>query len=299
MSSFQRPFIGRGVIILLTAAAMLSSGCSHGRSNRSSLPSASKNPGKVNLLACRLASYGKFQEVAWTHLPSIGVRHIEMPVPATDQIAATREKLARHGLTVVMFTGKTDLSQPGCVDELAAQLTTCEKMGVKLLFLSAKLRGETAEVVCDRLKRAGEIARLHGVTITLETHPELATNAEVARRTMGHISHSNVRINFDTGNIYFYNEDVDAISQARRLMSSIVSVHLKETDGTFGSWHFPALGKGVVDFTALMRLFNEHHFYGPFIMELEGIKGVELDEEQTKQMVADSVAHMRSIAEFE
>ena len=32
-------------------------------------------------LACRLASYGKYQDAAWDHLPSIGVHHVFMSVP--------------------------------------------------------------------------------------------------------------------------------------------------------------------------------------------------------------------------
>src|SRR5690349_25130552 len=32
-------------------------------------------------LACRLASYGKYQDAAWDHLLSIGVHHVFMSVP--------------------------------------------------------------------------------------------------------------------------------------------------------------------------------------------------------------------------
>ena len=36
-------------------------------------------------LACRLASYGKYQDAAWSHLPSIGVHHVFLSVPRRQQ----------------------------------------------------------------------------------------------------------------------------------------------------------------------------------------------------------------------
>jgi len=38
----------------------------------------------ANLLACRTASYGKFSESAYAHLPTIGVHHVEIDTPAPD-----------------------------------------------------------------------------------------------------------------------------------------------------------------------------------------------------------------------
>ena len=65
------------------------------------------------------------------------------------------------------------------------------------------------------------------------------------------VNHPNVRINFDTGNIYFYNQNTDVVAELRKIIDYVASVHLKETDGGYESWNFPALGKGVVDFPAV------------------------------------------------
>jgi sugar phosphate isomerase/epimerase len=104
-----------------------------------------------------------------------------------------------------------------------------------------------------------------------------------------------VRVNFDTANVYYYNRDVDAVTELKKLIEYVASVHLKETNGQYETWHFPALGKGVVDFPEIFRLLNARGFYGPFTMELEGIKGEEWDEAATIQCVADSVAYLRRI----
>jgi L-ribulose-5-phosphate 3-epimerase len=254
---------------------------------------------KANTLGVRMLAYGKYQDAAWDHLASIGVHYVEIPMPAPGDVAATQAKLREHKLAAIMLTGKTDLSKPECVQELAGQLKVCEQMGVKRMFLSAKSNGAEKSVVYDRLRQAGEIAAKHGVIIVLETHPDLMVNGDVILQTMKGIHSPNVRSNFDTGNLYFYNEGIDAVTELKKVIDYVASVHLKETDGKPQSWNFPALGKGVVDFPGVIKTLNAHGFYGPFVIEIEGIKGVELNEQQTKQEVADSVTYLRKIAKFE
>src|SRR5207302_1865217 len=112
-------------------------------------------------------------------------------------------------------------------------------------------------------------------------HPDLAHNGEVALGTMRAIDHPNVRINYDTGNVYYYNEGVDGVAELRKILEYVGAVHLKDTSGGYRAWNFPALGQGVVNFPEIFRLLNGRGFYGPFTMELEGIQGETLDEAAT------------------
>lgn len=250
------------------------------------------------MLVCRLASYGKFQDAAWTHLPSIGIRYVFINVPPPDQIEATKKRLAEHGLTAAVMRGDADLSKPECVGELAVQLETCEKMGVKYMFLSPKRRGAPKEVIFERLRQAGDVAKKHGVTITLETHPDLGTNGDVHLETMKQINHPNIRVNFDTANIHYYNKDTDAPTELRKIIDYVTTVEVKDHNGEFETWNFPALGQGVVKIPEVLRILKEHDYAGPLTMEIEGIKGVEWSEAETKKNIADSAAYIRSLGEF-
>jgi L-ribulose-5-phosphate 3-epimerase len=279
-------------ILLVSLAAMLSSGCSD-----QSGP-FERTPQVKNTLGIRLSSYGKYQDIAWEQLPSLGIRYVEIPVPARDEIEATQKQLDEHHLAAIMLTGKTDLSMPRCVEELMEQLRICKDMGVHYLFLSARSNGAGKEAVYERLWKAGEFARSQGVTIVLETHPDLMSNGAVASQTLRQIHQPNVRMNFDTGNIYYYNQDTTAEAELAKVIDFVGSVHLKDSTGQLGVWDFPTLGKGVVNFKAVIKLLNQHGFTGPFVIELEGTKGVEMDEAQTRAYVADSVAYLRSIAEW-
>lgn len=109
------------------------------------------------------------------------------------------------------------------------------------------------------------------------------------------IKHPAVRVNFDTANVYFYNQNVTAVGELGKVIDYVASVHLKDTTGGYEDWTFPTLGTGVVDFAEVFRMLNARGFAGPFTMELEGTKGVELDEAGQLKYIADSVAYLRRI----
>jgi L-ribulose-5-phosphate 3-epimerase len=252
----------------------------------------------TNPLAIRIANYGKYQDDAWTHLPSLGMHYVFLGTPAADQAAALERRLADHHLRPLVLRGDTDLGRPSSVDELAAQLAVCEKLGVKYLFLSPKHTGVDKLVACERLRRAGDAARKHGVTIVLETHPDLGANAAAHRETMRRIDHPNVRVNFDTGNITYYNKGTDAVAELKKIIDYVATVELKDHNGRYMDWTFPVLGRGVVDFPAVLKVLEERHFRGPITIEVEGVHGVEMDEAQTKRYISESIKYIQSLGDF-
>ena len=139
------------------------------------------------------------------------------------------------------------------------------------------------------------MAARQGVTLALETHPDLITNAQVARQTMEGVDHAHVRVNFDTANVYFYNHGVDAVEELRRMLPFVASVHLKDTDGGFRSWHFPALGRGIVNFRGVFELLDQAGFTGPCTLEIEGIEGEEKTERLVCDRIAESIGYLRGL----
>ena len=246
-------------------------------------------------LAVRIHSYGAYQDAAWEHLPKIGVRYIFLSVPAPTEVDATLAKLKEHGLKALVMRGDADLSKDSFADELAPQLAACEKMGVKYMFLSAKRKDSPKEDAFRRLREAGDVAKKHGVTITLETHPDLGTNGDVQVATMRAINHPNIRVNFDTANITYYNKNTSALAELTKSVDLVGTVEFKDHSGGFETWVFPPAGQGVVGLPAIVALLQKHNYAGPITIEFEGTKGVELSEEQTKLAIAESVAYVRSL----
>lgn len=287
-TSKQAPLLGLLACLLLVGSA----------------PRTTDDPRTANVqaswrLACRLASYGKYQDVAWTHLPSIGIHHVFLSVPRASEVIEVQKRLEAHHLTPLVMRGQANLGDPQSVDELAGQLAVCERMGVHYLFLSPRHEGVDQETACERLRRAGEIARGHGVIIVLETHPDLGTNGDVHRQTMRRINHPNVRVNFDTGNITYYNQGADVVAELKKIIDFVATVELKDHGGRPRTWDFPALGQGKIDFAGVLRVLKDHHFSGPITIEVEGVEGHPWDEAETRQAIADSVAYLRKLAPFE
>jgi inosose dehydratase len=168
-----------------------------------------------------------------------------------------------------------------------------EILGAKRIFVSVHAGDLDRKIAYQRLRSVGDVAAEAGVIVMLETHPDMATNGDVARRTMEAVNHPNVRINFDTANIYYYNKGVDGVVEMKKVLDFIEGVHLKDTNGKFGRWYFPTLGEGIVDFRQVRELLNGRGFFGPFTIEIEGIKGENLTLEQTLERMEKSVQHLR------
>lgn len=248
-----------------------------------------------SIIACRKASYGAFESIAYEHLASLGVLNVEIPVPPPDQLDAVRGELSEFGLSATTLHGACDVTRPDIADAVAAQMPAFEALGCRLMFVSVKSGDTPRDTVIGRLREAGDAAAAHGVTIVMETHPDLATNGDVAAATMRAVNHPNVRINYDTANIYFYNRGADGVAELRKVVEFVAAMHLKDTDGGYRNWHFPALGRGVVDFAATFAVLDEAGFNGPCTLEIEGVSGETATRELVCERMAESLEHLRRL----
>lgn len=249
----------------------------------------------ANIVACNLGSYRQFREAAYAHLAEIGLTHVEIGVPSAESVNAVRAELQAHGLTATSLLGSCDVQSETVVADFQTTLDIADKMDVRIIFVSVHAGDADRNAVYDRLRAIGENAAPIGIKVCLETHPDLAHNGDIALETMNAVAHPNICINFDTGNVYYYNHNVTAVTEVQKILSHVGAVHLKDTNGGYRTWHFPTLGAGVVDFKAVFQTLNDAGFYGPFTMELEGIEGEDLDEAGVKARVADSLQHLKDI----
>jgi L-ribulose-5-phosphate 3-epimerase len=247
----------------------------------------------ANLIAVNLGSYGRYRENAAAHLKSIGIRYVEIGVPAPEKAASVTRDLEQHGLAISTMIAPCNLDQPA--ENFVPAARAAKEMGVPILFVSAKAGELGLTRAYERLRELAQVADQHSVTLSLETHPDLAENAANARTTVEAVGHPRLGWNLDTANLYYYNEGTDAVEECRKGLDLIRSVHLKDTNGGFKTWNFPALGDGVVDFVGVFRLLNERGFHGPFTFELEGIEGESLSEAETQARVARSLDHLKAI----
>ena len=247
-----------------------------------------------NLIACNLNSYRQYRDGAYAHLARIGLTNVEIPCPEPAEAGAAQLELNRFGLCPSSLIIRCQMHADDAVQRFVHSLNTVAEMGVALVFTSVKTGGIDRDFVYGRLQDIGDAAAERGIVVAMETHPDLVTNAEVALETMRCVNHPNIRINFDTANVHYYNEGVDAVEQFRRVSHAVAAVHLKETNGAFQTWHFPALGEGIVDFPSIFEIFASQGRNGPYTLELEGIRGESLTRRDVERRIEQSLDYLRA-----
>ena len=153
----------------------------------------------------------------------------------------------------------------------------------------------------DHLRRLGDIAGECGMALALETHKGPTQNALAMLALMDEVAHPHVRVNFDTGNIAYYNDAADPCEELEKVKHLVANVHLKDNRGGFEDWYFPAVGDGgSVDFNRVRQILDGVGFAGPYTVEIEGIAGEPEPGALGRQdRIARSATHLRGCGYFD
>jgi L-ribulose-5-phosphate 3-epimerase len=175
--------------------------------------------------------------------------------------------------------------------------------GVSVVVSGAGQPIDAAEraAVIRHLQRLGDLARSLELTIALETHKGPTQNAAAMLALMSEVDHPHVRLNFDTGNIAYYNQGVDPVAELMKVAPLVRNVHIKDNRGGFEDWYFPAVGEGgAVDFRRVREILDATGFAGAYTIEIEGIGGEpEPGTEARHERVRKSVEHLRACGYFD
>ncbi|AMV36875.1 sugar phosphate isomerase/epimerase family protein [Planctomyces sp. SH-PL62] len=146
------------------------------------------------------------------------------------------------------------------------------------------------------LRRLGDAASEVGVVLALETHKGPTQNADAMLALMDDVRHPHVLLNFDTGNIAYYNEGVDPCDELEKVKDLVRNVHVKDNRGGLEDWYFPAVGDGgAVNFARVREILDGVGYQGAYTIEIEGIGGEpEPGLEERQRRIARSVAHLRA-----
>jgi L-ribulose-5-phosphate 3-epimerase len=175
--------------------------------------------------------------------------------------------------------------------------------GVKICVSGAGQPADDAErqTIIAHLSRLGDTAADCGVTLALETHKGPTQNAAAMLALMNDVDHPHVRLNFDTGNIAYYNQGANPCDELDKVKHLVRNVHVKDNRGGLEDWYFPAVGEGgAVDFTRIREILDGVGFAGPYTIEIEGIGGEpEPGVEERHERIKRSVRHLQACGYFD
>jgi len=139
------------------------------------------------------------------------------------------------------------------------------------------------------------------MTVCFETHPGICVNHREMLRVMRDLDHPRLRLNFDTANLLYFNENVYVEVALAKVCHLVKHVHLKDSMGQYQQRYFPALGcGGAVDFLRVYKILRDIRFPGPYSIEIGGIEGEpDLSLAEHHQRVVDSVKYLRELGYFD
>lgn len=277
------------------------------------------------VLSCYTNAYGHWG--VWTaveRIRSAGIHHVELALrphslggllipeeavltERTSESTAARfvEHLRKHDVSIsACNVGGADIRTQEGLD-ITAQRIRCASRWLNATLVVSNAGQPTDEnerrTIIKQLRSLGNIAAELGVTIALETHKGPTQNAQAMLQLMHELDHPCIRLNFDTGNIAYYNHAANPAHELAHVVEWVRNVHLKDNRGGYQDWHFPALGEGgAVDFAAIRQLLDNAGFSGPYTIEIEGLGGEpEPGLEERHARVTRSVEHLRKTGYFE
>lgn len=250
----------------------------------------------MNILSHRIG-YVQSPQLPLDRVAALGIKYVEVVMKPDETADDVLRALEPHGLRVA-----TVHAHPTPLNDDAALLQTmrdatefARRVGAMGFFVSMHAGERPHEEVYAVLRQVGDLLEEHGLFLAMETHEDLCENGDKAAAVLGAINHPHIGWNLDTANIYYYNENVDTVAEARKAAEFVRSIHAKDTPGGYHDPNFPNLGEGIVDFAGVAAVLDEVGFSGPWTMELEGVAGSADSLEQMEANVRACAEHLRGL----
>lgn len=250
-----------------------------------------------NIIACRPGCCSLPLPEAMAALKGAGIHNVEIGPPENNDYDGLAKLAADAGVNISSLATSTKLDDPADIGRIETTIRGAARIGTRIIFLSASVGNATYEEGIRALQDLAAKASRAGVVLSIETHLPFAHNGDTARKTLESVGSPGLGYNFDTANIYYYNpKGIDAVEELKKALPYVTSVHLKESaKGEPGSFDFPVLGAGIVNFPEVFRLLGKRGFRGPYTLELEGslVSGLPVAEQIGK--VEACLAYLKRI----
>ena len=216
-----------------------------------------------------MAYDGYSLETALDELAALGVQYVEpasvdkvfqhlVEADFCDARAAwLRGELASRRLACLSLSAHMDLSQPDSVDRFRRRLEFARAIGARIVNTIAGPRSGQAGFRAN-IPAIGKRAADLGLTVALENHGDLLDREGQILTFLAEIGLPGVRVNYDTGNAWYYAKGaLDPVKELGLLAPVVAHVHLKTPRIDDGLLRWVALGEGALDLLAAARVLRE------------------------------------------
>lgn len=205
-----------------------------------------------------------------------------------------KRELSKVGIPIAMMTTYPDFTHPDArqrereFDYLVRDIALASELGVENLRILAGQAHpqmgieEGVSLAIEGIRRAAPIADRYGVRLVYEDHAkpgawdyiDFSYPPEIFLRIYEGIRDTNVRINYDTGNITAAGGDT--LQVLEKVIDHVATIHVSDMEEK-GRFAPTAIGEGVVPNKEIFARLKRHGFQGWLCIEEasgRGLKGI-------------------------
>ena len=185
-----------------------------------------------------------------------------------ERAAWLRNALTARRLVCLSLSVHMDLTGPDVVERFHRRLAFARNVGARCVNSIAGPAGKLAEFH-KNIAAIADRARDLGVMVALENHGDLLDRGQQVVDFIRDINHPAIRVNYDTGNAWYYSKgQINPVEELALLAPVVAHVHVKTPKIMDGLLRWVALGDGILDLPALARVLKEQMPGVPISYEL-------------------------------
>lgn len=220
------------------------------------------------------------------------------PTMSFGELIQLKEAMKDKNIAPLALSGHTNLMDEDRIWDFIENMALAHFFGCRYILSSIgeahlKDRKEISdEDVAQVLKKLVPHLEKYDLILCLENHGKHGTGKRLLK-IVEQVENSRVKINYDTANAVFYG-NVDILEDLSSCIHQVGFMHLKDKDGAFDEWNFPAIGKGKLPLLDVIRMLEDHQNDSPLSIEIEFTKDGPSGKEEVDEAVKASVSYLRA-----
>jgi sugar phosphate isomerase/epimerase len=167
------------------------------------------------------------------------------------------EELAGSGLDILALSAQMDLSTEDAVPYFRRRLEFARAIGARLVITNTGPPARLAQFLRNIVELA-EVAQGLGLVIALENPGDgiesIVNDGPSGAAIVRRIGSPAVKLNYDFGNVIsHFSNHVRPEEDFVHALPYTAHFHVKDVGASEDGWHFPALGRGIIDYGSILQ----------------------------------------------
>lgn len=178
-----------------------------------------------------------------------------------------KDELERLNLQICSYSGHVDLTQELGIKDFLKKMEFAKDLGADIINTNAGPKERINEFYKNMkvvIKKAEEL----NMKVCLESHGDIIGSAQDSLEVIKNINHPLIRLNYDTGNVYFYSRGkVKPHEDIINGLDYIECIHLKDIKSSGRKVDYCSIGDGDIKFDKIFEVLKSYDRDIPITIE--------------------------------